>query len=217
MTASALRISLLRELDPRFRDRGFLRWSDDFYGDQYHRVQGAARQTVSLVKYPEAGYLGLDIPFISVHFQVVEELVAKFDDPHPLMTETSIWVRPTLGFQPQPNLFSMSFKEPWPLATQADVIAAASVFVPRTFETAELFWKKCANLTDLLTLLLIPEDTSEYTSGTQAIRVKRAVATALLLEGVPAASEVATVCLSALKGATLREALHWLERALPTG
>ncbi len=214
MTVSKLKKVLLRELDGRFGELGFNRSSDKFYGDRYDRPIRGGRQSVSLTVYPRKGYLELDLPSISIRFDEVEELVAKFDGPHPLVTPKDIAARATLGTRLEPNNALAVFRKTWVLTEEQDAKRAAEEFVQHVVEKAGPFWEHFSNPAEVLKVLSGDIEDARRYAGTDALAAKNAIALGMIIGGRDKAREIADAKLTTLKGEALNEVKGWVERAL---
>src|SRR5215510_7806170 len=132
--------SLLIELDTRFRDTGFNRRNDKFHGETYARAEKGRRQSVHLAIYDGGNYIELDSPFIAIRINEVEELVARFEEPHPLLTPSDVRARSTLGFRREPRGFLAVFRKTWKIRNEREAVDVAPKFVSRVMHKANPFW-----------------------------------------------------------------------------
>ncbi len=214
---------LLHELDIRFSSLGFNRLSDRFYGESYSRSMPGGRQSISLVMHPRGNSLEIYEPSISIRLDAIENLVARIDDRHPLVAETDIASRSTLGLAwAQNSVLTTLFKGPRRLRKPEDVVRAANQIVSSATEFGNPFWKQFADMAEVLKVLANEdESSSKYSSGTDVIRAKKAIAAGLLLGGLSKAREISNAKVATLAQRNLNksasEIKRWVDKALALG
>lgn len=212
MTAQSKNL-LLRELDGRFADLGFSRWSHKFYGDRYDRPIVDGRQSVAIEGRLQHGYFELDTGFISIHIEKVEQLVAKFEEPTPLIAPEDVSVRPTIGIRADLEGFAAVFRKSWLIKNEHDAAEAAEHFVARVMDKAVPFWERFSNLSEVLKVLSgTPQDARKY-SLPDEMTTKRAIVLAFVIDGPERARRLADAKLSVLEEKTSKELKPWLARA----
>jgi hypothetical protein len=208
LTASRVKRVLLKELDGGFGRFGFARFSDKFHGDEYCRPTPDGRQSISLTLYPGKTCLELDAPQVGVRFDRVEELVAKFEEPHPSITAKNIAGRTTASTSLK------VFNTRQILKNEQDAARAAVEFVPRAMKGASAFWEQFSSPAEMLKLFSVHLDrTGEY-SVIDMMRAERAIAAAIILGERGKAREIADMAQSRLQGQPLDQFKKWAEKAL---
>lgn len=96
LSPSALTRTLIAELKPRFAELNFDLASDEFYGHRFLRSNHEVSEKVSVGCREKSGLLEVTL-FIGVRFIAAEDLIAKHEDPNPLVTPQDLGERTTLG------------------------------------------------------------------------------------------------------------------------
>ena len=92
-----LKTGLLREIDGLPAVAGFRRVRERFYGDLYSREDSGVRQGISIgagIYVPNV--LQAEVAAVTVRFHEVEALVARIEDPHPLIDARALAARSSL-------------------------------------------------------------------------------------------------------------------------
>jgi hypothetical protein len=210
------------ELDLLLAPAGFRRVNlGRSFGDPYCREMSGVRHILGIGAKPYVETLEAEVGSASVRFNSVEDLVARFEDPHTLTTPEGIAARSTLGVlfswsKPKPGdpLYSWGGTDSkvWLIHTPEEVPGAAREMAAFVSEKCEPVLAELSNSDHALTLLSGDDERSRSHSGPNAHRAQRAVALAFLLHGRAAAEEVAKVKLTRLKKDARLELGRWLER-----
>ena len=215
MKSSELKRSLLRQLDMRFGELGFVRRSDRFLGNCYRRATAGGWRLVSPAIYNRTGAIELDSASVGLRLDAVEDSVNRFEEPPPVpLRPEDLEARSTLGFRAEPKGLAAVFRKSWIIADDSAAIKAAAEFVPRVMSKAEPFWEQFSDPRAALEMLSRDDEESRSYGGPDHFRAEKAVALALLLDGKDAAGKLAEQKKLTLRGDQLLAFTSWAERAL---
>jgi hypothetical protein len=224
LSAATLERNLLKELDVRLAPAGFRRVRiNDFYGDPYSREISGMRHILGIGTRPYDEGLEASVGSACVRYDAVEDLVAKFEDPHPLVGPEDIAARSTLTVQtdsspPQRGdpLYSWggTDRKLWLIHEADEVPGVASEMAAYALEKCEPIFANLSKADQALTLLSGDYERVRSYAGPDDISAKKAIALAFLLNGEAAARQLAKVKLARLKGEGRSEVQRWLDRFL---
>lgn len=210
---------LLKELDVRFAHAGFRRVKS--YGEVYCRESSGIRHTIGIGTRPYREALEAEIPNANVRFDAVEDLVAKFDDPHPLLGPEAIASRATLTVEIPPsdlnagdplNRWGGTNRKIWLIHAAEEVADVASQMAVYGLDKCEPMFASLSNIDNALAALSGEDQKSRTYAGPDEVRAKKAIALAFLSRGTGIANELATVKMARLKGDARAELKRWTER-----
>jgi len=214
LTAISIKRSFLLELDKSFADIDFGRVSDRFYGERYDRWLAAVRHSASFGLVVRRDYLEVGVPFISVRFDVVEQLVAKFQEPHPLLKASDIEARSTV----EESLSDLFGDETPRLNSEEQAIALVPKIFPIVHREGIAFWTRFSDPHEALRLLRGDDERARAAAGPDDIVAQKAVALSFVFVGKEEAERVAREKLAQLKDpATYRNTFRWVEKLLAEG
>jgi hypothetical protein len=192
-----LKSQFLKELDACLVLANFRRTSDQFYGENYYRVCGSVRQCIHLGIVARGRAIEVDIPYVSVRFDAVEDLCASLEAPNPLIGEADIAMRATLT---QPISLRRLWRKTW-------TVRETDLKAPIAEQVARYALREGAPAFDLLSdpvealrLLCGDDEHSRSLSGPNDVRARKAVALAFTLKGTTAARDVANAKMAVLRG-----------------
>lgn len=212
MIASNLKRPLLRKLDAVLGTSGFRRVSDKFHGDRYSREADGVRCSIHVSFVLRSDALVVEVPSVSVRFDRIEETIARYEDPHPLVTPNDIAARPTLSVQMDSGLIGGLLRKSWTVRAEEDIAKVADQIAAYASEKGEPVFAKLSSPVSALQLLAGDDDRARSYAAPDEMRVKKAISAALLFEGRDAAKRVAEAKLATLKGDARSAVSHWLER-----
>jgi hypothetical protein len=222
LNTATLERKLIRELDVRLAPAGFRRVRiSHFYGDPYTREMPNGRQTLGIGTRPYLDALEAEVANVNVRFNPVEDLVAKFEDAHPLIRPDSIAARSTLTAQisssdPKPGdplyLWGGENRKVWLIHAVDEVPEIGSQMAAYAKEKAEPILAQLSNMEHALSLLSGDDQRSRSYSGPDEHRAKQAIALAFLLRGEGAAKHLAKSKLDRLKRQDRPALEKWIGR-----
>jgi hypothetical protein len=210
-----------RELDSRLKKLGFERSRTSWLCGDYSREIAGVQQVLGIRIEPYVDDLEAEIVNASVRFNDVEDIVAKFEDPHPLIGPEDIAARSTLTAQtssikPGPSDplrgWGGENRKVWLVRSRDEIPSIASEIVACVSKECEPTLAALSNPDHALVLLSGDDEQSRSYSGPDASRAKRSIALALLLRGGSAARELAKTKSARLKGEPRAEVEKWTDR-----
>lgn len=211
----------MHELDRRFASRGFSPFKDKFYGNRYDRPLGSTRQSIGVGASFYIGAVEAEVSSVSVRFEEVETLVARFEKHHPLITPTAIAVRSTLfvqladvdrGVNDPLSRWGGSTKHVWLIRPGDDIAGTAEQIVAYAITKGEPLLSELSDPERALQLLCGDDVEGRSYAGPDDIRAKKAVAMTLLMHGKKAATRLADAKISRLKGEAKSGVRYWTDR-----
>jgi hypothetical protein len=215
LIATRIKRKFLEQLDAQLAELGFRRISDKFHGERYDRWADNVRHSISLGLIPREGCLEVESPFISVRFDAVEKLIAKFEDPHPLVKPSDVDVRSTVGKRLGSEIGSRSHKH-WKLQQDEDAVKCAGEIVSLIRGEGLSFWAQFSVPSESLRLLLGNDSKSRSAGGPDGTRAQKAIAMALLFDNPEEARRLATSQLSQLEGPEAMQTSRWVDKLFGT-
>jgi len=221
LSVGRIRGALFRELDVHFASHGFRRVNDRFYGDAYYRDSGGTRYGIHAGSRRYLDSLEAQVGSLTVRFDAVEELVAKFEDPHPLIRPEDIAARSTLTVQvatfdlvPGDLLYGFGGvrNKLWLIESIEGVTSTAREMAAYAIEMSESVFPELSDADRALGILSRDDDLSRTYKGPDEARGKAAIALAFLTKGLDAAMQLADVKMKRLKGEARSELSRWVRR-----
>jgi hypothetical protein len=215
-----LKTGLMREIDGVLAVAGFHRVRDRFYGDLYCREASGVRHGISIgagIYAPNV--LEAAVAGVSVRFHDVEALVARIEDPHPLIDAKAVAARHTLFVDVSESDHAIrhllrrwggSAKRVWHVRAVEDLPLTASEIAAFALEKGEPIFAALSDPERCLEILSRDDDQARTYSGPDEVRAMEAIALAFLLHGESAARELSKVKLARMRG----EAVGALRRAV---
>jgi hypothetical protein len=115
--------------------------------------------------------LEAELPYISVRFNAVEEMVATLEDPHPLLTPADIAVRATLTV---PTSSSGGFvRKTWVIRSPDDVTSAAEQIATQAIEKGIPVFETLSNAEQALAILSADNERSRSYAAPDETRAKK--------------------------------------------
>ena len=200
MKASTLKKLLLKKLDTHLEPDGFKRASDKFYGDKYCRNLEEVRLSLNISTVSRFGVLEADLPYAGIRFNLVEDLVARFEAPQPLLElkPGGTTERTTIGVDLNPGFPLGLSRKTWKIRDEREVAVAAKEIAVFGVEKSAPFFEKYSDPRRALALLTGHDKRSWSSSGIAKLRVPRAIAMTFLLDGPDAAKRVGASELASL-------------------
>jgi len=212
LSAGKLKTQLLRVVDAYLTPLGFQRVSNRFHGDRYYREDAGVRQCIHVSAVARGDVLEAELPYISVRFNAVEEMVATLEDPHPLLTPADVAVRATLTV---PTSSSGGFvRKKWMIRSADDVAGAADQIANYAIEKGMPAFQALSSSEQALAILSADDERARSYSAPDEVRAEKAVSLAFLLHGQDAAKQIANAKLGRLRGEGLSTFTHWMDRFL---
>ncbi len=221
MSQGTLEREFRRELDSRLKKFGFKRNRNSWlFGDYYREVAGV-QQVLGIRIEPYVDDLEAEIVNMSVRFNDVEDLVAKFEDPHPLIGPEDIAARSTLTAQLSSQKPGQSdplrgwggeTRKLWMVHSTDEIPSVASEVAASVSEECEQALAALSDRDRALVLLSGDDEQSRAYSGPDAARGKRSIALAYLQHGESSARELTRTKLARLKGEAKDEVEKWADR-----
>jgi hypothetical protein len=158
---------------------------------------------------------------VSVRLNDVEDLVAKFEEPHPLIGPDDIAARSTLTAQFSSNKpgatdplrgWGGESRKLWLIHSIGEMPSVASEIVACVSNECEPTLAALSNAERALVLLSGDDEQARSYSGPDTARAKRSIALAFLLHGEAAAREMMKMKLARLKGEGRAEVETWADR-----
>jgi hypothetical protein len=212
LTAARLKTQLLRSLDSYLNPLGFRRVSDKFFGDRYYRDEGGVRQGFHVSTRARGNGLEAELPYVTVRFAPVEELVASLEEPHPLTTPAGIAARATLTVLTSSH--GGFVHKTWMIRSAEEVGQVAEQIANQAIAKGIPVFKTFSNAEQALAILAADDEQARSYSAPDEVRAKNAVALAFLLHGKDAAKLIAQKKAARLHGEGLSTFTHWMGRFL---
>lgn len=210
MSTGKLKTQLLRAIDAYLTPLGFQRASNRFHGDRYYRDGEGVRQCIHVSASGRGEILEAELPYISVRYNAVEEMVAALEDPHPLLTPADIAVRATLTV---PTSSSGGFvRKTWMIRSGDDIARVADQIANQAIEKGVPAFQTLSNAEQALAILSADDDRARSYSAPDEVRAKKAVTLTFLLHGREAAQKVADAKIGRLRGEGLSSFRHWMDK-----
>lgn len=210
MSAGKLKTQLLRAVDAYLTPLGFQRVSNRFHGDRYYRDDEGVRQCIHVSAVARGEAIEAELPYISVRFNTVEDMVAALEDPHPLLTPADIAVRATLTV---PTSSSGGFvRKTWMIRSTDDIAGVADQIANQAIEKGVPAFQTLSNAEHALAVLSADDARARSYSAPDEVRAKKAVALAFLLHGREAAQGVADAKMGRLRGEGLSTFRRWMDK-----
>jgi hypothetical protein len=195
--------------------------SDKFYGDRYYREVAGVQHCIGIGTRPYLDALEAQVGSASVRFDAVEDLVARLENPHPLIKAEDIAARPTLVAQistsePSPGdplyRWGGTATKLWLIHAADEIQHASSQMASYALEKCEPIFDSLSNPAHALSILSGDDQRSRSYSGPDQARAMRAIALAFLMHGEATAKQLAKVKLARLKGEGLSEVVNWTDK-----
>jgi hypothetical protein len=222
LSTATLERNLLGQLDVRLAPAGFRRVHiSAFHGDPYCRESVGVRHMLGISTRPYLDALEAEVGNASVRFNSVEELVARFEDPHRLIGPEDLTARSTLTAQIVPSELKRGdplrkwggdSRQVWLINTVDQVPEVASEMATYAIEKGEPLFAELSNMEHALSLLSGDDQRSRSYSGPDEHRAKQAVALAFLLHGEAPATQLARTKLGRLKRQDRPALEKWMGR-----
>jgi hypothetical protein len=170
---------------------------------------------------PYLNDLEAEIVNASVRFNDVEELVAKCEEPHPLIGPEDVAARSTLTaqiFSNKPGTtdplqgWGGENRKLWLIHSVDEIPSIATELVACVSRECEPTLAMLSNADRALVLLSGDDAQSRAHSAPEAARAKRAIALAFLINGKTAAEELTKTKLARLKGESKAEVVKWTDK-----
>lgn len=213
MSANLLKKRLFAELDSFFKERGFQRKSDRFYGERYDLAIEGGRKSLIISTHLRKPALVLDPATASIRLDKVEEEVFKFEERNELLSEYDALQRNTIGLRLSGSEIVNIATNRYAMATEGDCVTVAQKYATEMLRKAEVFWAKFPNQESILEKLSdVPGKARDY-AGSDLFAAVRAVTLAKLLKGEIAARGLASEIMEHLSGTTKSELSGWVKNA----
>ena len=211
--ADALNTQLLKELDRRFGEQGFIRSSDRFYGHRYDRATPDGRQSIALAFHMRQRALVLDPAFASVRLDEEEREVFQFEQKSELVNEHDALQRGTVGKRLDKFELLKTASGRYAIATPDDCQTAGEKYPTEMLKEAERFWEIVPTPEAILARLTdVPGEASKY-AGTDFFAATRAIVLTRMIHGEAQARLFADRVLSRFSGNPRLELSQWMMRA----
>ena len=212
MSVAKLKSHLLRSLDAYLTPLEFHRVSDRFYGDRYCRDDARVRLCVHVSTRARDEALEAELPYISVRFNAVEDMVASLEESHPLTTPAGIAARATLTVPT--SSWGGFFRKTWVIRSQDDLANITDQIATYAMEKGLPVFETLSNPEQALRVLAADDETARSYAGPEDVRAKKAVALAFLVHGQEAAKQIGIEKSARLTGEGLSTFTLWMERLL---
>lgn len=221
MSKATLERGFRRELDSRLKPLCFERGQISWLCGDYSREVAGVQQVLGIRIEPYLDDLEAEIVNVSVRFNDVEDLVAKFEEPHPLIGPEDIAARSTLTAQISSNKlrpggplrgWGGENRRLWLIRSTDEIPSVASEIVDCVSKECEPTFAALSNADRALVLLSGDDAQSRSHSGPDAGRAKRSIALTFLRHGETGARELTKTKLARLKGEGREEVKKWTDR-----
>jgi hypothetical protein len=222
-----LKTALMREIDILLAPAGFRRVRDRFFGDLYCREEAGVRHGISIgagIYLP--GVLEAAVEAVSVRFHDVEALVARIEDPHPLVTARALAARSTLYVriaESDPTVRQLlrswggTAAKVWLVRSQGEVAHTASEVAAFVLKNGEPTLAALSDRKRALEILSGDDEEARTYCGPDEARAMRAIALALLLHGESSARALSNVKIRRMRGDTVAALRRAVTRLLERG
>jgi hypothetical protein len=210
LSAARLKTQLLRSLDSYLTPLGFRRVSDKFFGDRYYRDERGVRQGFHVSTRARGDALEAELPYVTVRFAPVEEMVASLEEPHPLTTPAGIAARATLTVLTSSHGGFM--RNTWMIRNPDEAGQVAEQIANQAIAKGIPVFKTFSNPEQALAILAADDEQARSYSAPDEVRAKKAVALAFLLHGKEAATQIANVKFGRLRGEGLSTFTLWMDK-----
>ena len=216
-----LRTGLMRELDTLLAVAAFHRVRDRFYGDRYCRESTGVRHGLGIGGRPYIQALEAAVGNVSVRFHNVEALVAKLEDPHPLIDARAIAVRSTLSVQVDESIpgpgdplrrWGGTARKLWLIRSQEEIPGAAAQIAAFAIEKGEPIFATLSDPERALEILSRDDEEARSYSGPDEVRAMKAITFAFVLHGESAAKQLAEAKLSRMRGEAVGALSRFIKR-----
>jgi hypothetical protein len=199
-------------LDTYLTPLGFRRVSNRFHGDRYYRDDAGVRHGLHLSTVARGEALEAELPYVTVRFNAVEEMVAALEDPHPLVTPADVAVRATLTV---PTSSGWGFvRKTWTVRGADDATDSAEQIATLVIEKGVPVLRTLSDAEQALSILSADDERARSYSAPDEVRAEKAVALAFLQQGQEAAKQLAASKLVRLRGEGLTTFKRWMDRFL---
>jgi hypothetical protein len=212
LIASKLKKPLLRKLDAVLGASGFRRISDKLHGDRYSRESVGIRCSIHVSFVPRSDAVVVEVPSVSIRFDRVEETIARYEDPHPLVTPDDVAARPTLSVQTDSRLIGGLLRKSWTVRAEEEIAKVADQIAAYASEKGEPVFAKLSSPESALQILASDDEKAKSYAAPDEVRAKKAIGVALIFEGPEAAKRVAEAKLATLKGDARSAVSLWFDR-----
>ncbi|MGC4054749.1 MAG: hypothetical protein QM757_38375 [Paludibaculum sp.] len=209
-----MKSSLMREINALLAVAGFRRVKDRFYGDLYSREVTGVRHGISIgARTYVPNVLEAAVGGISVRFHEVEALVARIEDPHPLIDAKAIAARSTLFVDLSESDHTIkrllrrwggTARKVWHVRSPEELSSVASEIASFALEKGEPIFAALSDQSHALEILSRDDDEARSYVGPDEVRAMKAIALAFLSHGESAARELAEVKLARMRGDEVR-------------
>ena len=221
MSKATLEREFRRELDSRLQPLGFERSRISWLCGDYSREVAGVQQVIGVRIETYVDDLEAEIVNASVRLNDVEDLVARFEEPHPLIGPEDIAARPTLTaqiFSNKPGAtdplrgWGGDNRKLWRIRSSDEISSVASEVVACVSKECEPTLAALSNADRALVLLSGDDEQARSYSAPDAARAKRAIALAFLYHGESSARDLTRTKLARLKGDGRAEVEQWADR-----
>jgi hypothetical protein len=202
---ASLRNCFLSELDVLWKDHGFTRFSSSSDGDRYDRPSTLGMQSIAISFLKTKTRTGLILlpPYVSLRIDAVEEIIARFEEDHPLRDAASIQQRSTIGVRLKDHSLLKLLGLRWVIWDDSSCAKVSVQFSKEVLTAAMSIWKKYDSLQAIV---------ENLGKGSTFIQAERAVALNSLLHGKNEALSLGRRLLSSSSNQSAAELGPWLER-----
>lgn len=179
-----IRRDLMQHIGDLLAPYGFVRRKEDFA-----RELGEVRQTIGIADIARPTSIGFSVN-IGIRFHRVEELIARFERPHPLVRYEDTLCRSTLG-KDLGYHWRGWWQKSWTLRNREDAPEAAQKIVALILKEAMPFFEKYSNMENAFAVLVNDDEEAKDYMTFDDSRAKKAIGLAYLLYGRKRAEQVA--------------------------
>lgn len=213
MSVGTLKRGILKELDRHFKEQGFIRSSDRFYGDRYDRAIPGGRQSLAVNSHFRKPAFVLDPAFASIRLDEVENEVFRFEPDSELVTEHDVLHRSTIGIRLDKHEMLKIVTGRYEITNVGQCQRIAERYAADMLRMAERFWNLFPDHEAILAKLAkVPGDARTY-AGTDLRAATRAIVLVRMVHGDVDARQFAEVVVSRLSGEQRSELSGWKGRA----
>lgn len=210
-------------MDRLLRPAGFRRVRRGLHKGSYKRDAPPGQHGLGFGLRQYFGSIEVELGTVTVRYDAVEELVARYELHHPLVSPEDIAVRFTLGVKishledepPDPLArWGGVTRKVWMVQEEAQIDSVAEDLASYMLTKGEVQYRRLSNAEVALEILSRDDDDARSYRGPDSWRAKRAIALALQVRGKTAATQLVALKRAKLRGDERSEFLRWTSALL---